>query len=509
MQLIGGGAVPLPPGAFSGNARRLTVVKRSIASSRTRVRKSVFTLGRPGDDLDWYAKAVEELKRRPLTDPTSWRYLAAVHGYPGAANDPFGTPGEKAPSKTEQRRFWNQCQHQSWFFLPWHRGYLACFEEIVAATVVKLGGEPGWALPYWNYSDPKVSQARSLPAACLDPRDESGSVNPLWLPGRKMQSASAMIPSWHTGLDALRYAPFSVATAGGHPGFGGPETGFSHFGGLNGLLEDRPHNFIHDDIGGLMGDPDTAALDPIFWLHHANIDRLWEVWTHRDRTFTDPETRAWLTESFALHDAKGKVVTFAPAQMLDTTKVRQGYRYDDISDPFVKAPALVSAPARAGLMAPSPQLVAASQPGIAITGPRTTVRVPFNQPARQSAVARFGATRPVRAYLNLENITGTGIYGSYEVYIDAPPAAGKPDAPPLLAGHLSTFGVRKASRADSPHGGAGITSVLDITSVIDELHRDRAWDGSHLDVSFVPSSPPAASAQSQPLTIGRISVYYS
>ena len=70
-----------------------------------------------------------------------------------------------------------------------------------------------------------------------------------------------------------------------------------------------------------MSDPDTAALDPIFWLHHSNIDRLWEVWTHRDPTFTDPTDAAWLTDvPFVLHDSTGAVVNFTPSQMLDTTQ---------------------------------------------------------------------------------------------------------------------------------------------------------------------------------------------
>jgi len=122
------------------------------ASSVVRTRKNVLKLGNPGDDLDWYGKAVADLQNRPVTDPTSWRYQAAVHGYlraidPNPTNVPF-------PSSADQRDFWNQCQHQTWYFLPWHRAYLACFEQIVAASVVKLGGPPGWALPYWNYSDP-------------------------------------------------------------------------------------------------------------------------------------------------------------------------------------------------------------------------------------------------------------------------------------------------------------------------------------------------------------------
>jgi hypothetical protein len=54
------------------------------------------------------------------------------------------------------------------------------------------------------------------------------------------------------------------------------------------------HDFVHDYIGGtaigynkiynqdisagLMGNVPSAAFDPIFWLHHSNIDRLWQNW---------------------------------------------------------------------------------------------------------------------------------------------------------------------------------------------------------------------------------------
>jgi tyrosinase len=483
------------------------VSSKKKKASKVRIRKSVFTLGKAGDDLDWYGKAVAELKKRPLSDSSGWRYLAAVHGYPGTAADPFATPGEKTPSNSEQQRFWNQCQHQSWYFLPWHRGYLACFEEIIAATVVKLGGPAGWALPYWNYSDSKDTDARKLPSAFL----AGAAANPLFTPGRKMATKTAELPIGHISLSALLYSPFSMATMGAHPGFGGPMTGFSHFGGTNGLLESLPHNVIHDNVGGLMSDPNTAALDPIFWLHHSNIDRLWEVWTHRDPKFTTPKVSAWLKEKFELHDASGKVVTFTPAQMLDTTKVRHGYRYDDISDPFAKPTVAAPSAPEPRVTVLAPQLVGASQPNIAVSGARTTAEVPFNQPARQAAMSRFAVKRPVKAYLNIENVTGSGIHGTYDVYIDVP-HSGKPATDtPLLAGHLSTFGVREASRSDSPHGGSGITSVLDISSIVEQLHRERGWNGSQLDVSFVPSGP--SDAERAPpqatLRIGRISVYYA
>jgi tyrosinase len=52
-------------------------------------------------------------------------------------------------------RPWNQCQHQSWYFPPWHRGYLLALEAQIRADVIHLGGPPTWALPYWNYLGPR------------------------------------------------------------------------------------------------------------------------------------------------------------------------------------------------------------------------------------------------------------------------------------------------------------------------------------------------------------------
>jgi hypothetical protein len=47
---------------------------------------------------------------------------------------------------------------------------------------------------------------------------------------------------------------------------------------------ETPHNSLHDIIGGMNGNManiDIAAFDPIFWLHHCNMDRHYYTWTHR------------------------------------------------------------------------------------------------------------------------------------------------------------------------------------------------------------------------------------
>jgi tyrosinase len=38
------------------------------------------------------------------------------------------------------------------------------------------------------------------------------------------------------------------------------------------------HNSGHVWVGGSMGMIPTAPCDPIFWMHHAEIDRIWAQW---------------------------------------------------------------------------------------------------------------------------------------------------------------------------------------------------------------------------------------
>ena len=61
----------------------------------------------------------------------------------------------------------------------------------------------------------------------------------------------------------------------------------------------------------------------------------------------------------------------------------------------------------------APDLVGASEAPVALPGRRTTTRVMLHQPARHAVLARVAGKRPVNAYLNLENITGSGLHGTY------------------------------------------------------------------------------------------------
>jgi tyrosinase len=60
---------------------------------------------------------------------------------------------------------------------------------------------------------------------------------------------------------------------------------------------------VHVSIGGWMGSVPTAAQDPIFYLHHANIDRLWNAWLKQGGGRSNPLTdNAWKTTKFLFFD---------------------------------------------------------------------------------------------------------------------------------------------------------------------------------------------------------------
>jgi tyrosinase len=438
-----------------------------------RIRKSVWSLPQGDPAIVWYRKAVAAALAKPRTDPTSWIYMAFVHGVP---------PNQPKPPPT--KGFWDQCQHQSWFFVSWHRGYVTAFEAAIAKTIVDLGGPADWALPYWNYSEDLASNpnARLMPPDFFE-QTIDGQPNALWSQRADVSNGDFGLDDSVVSLHALTFQKFSGSAPGAPTGFGGPVTGFHTGGGASGGLENVPHNIIHGQIGGdsgYMASPDTAALDPIFWLHHCNIDRLWEVWRNQGSAFKNPSTANWLTGvTFNMHDGTGKPFTYVSADMLDTTKVLHGYRYDSV--PVAGAAALEAM--EVSMVVPddrgAPELAGASKGPVALEGNLTQIEVPLVEKMRTRSFLESTMPTPQHVYLSLENITGVGMPGDYKVFLEMP-GAGEPE----LAGILTTFGLERASDPDRDHGGSGLNHVFDITALASKL---GLTDGtvSQLKVNFV------------------------
>jgi tyrosinase len=488
-----------------------------------RVREDVWTLSASKTwhpTLHWYAKGVQALQALNGTtgaDPRCWRHLAETHGS-------FSSPASR-PSGAR----WKQCEHFSWHFLPWHRAYLHHFEKIMWETIVGLGGPTNWALPFWNYSDTSRADVRSLPPAFRTDRLEDGSPNPLLVPGRgpKINDGARISPTDVDTTTMFARTSFSAPGPGLGSGFGGtPAPVGSHRGAAGsqgGALEETPHGNVHVAVGGPNDNPglmtlfETAALDPIFWLHHANIDRLWEAWRRRRSGNTNPTATAWLNATWVF-GAGTTTTTITTRELLDPRQAPLGYRYSDmpvIATPEAEFEGFEEAPeAELQDEGRPPELVGASSEAVPL-GPRsTTTRIALGAPAGPAAAIlreTGGVPSGVTVYLRLENITATVIHTSgVVVYVNIPPGGRPADFPDRKAGVVSMFGVIETSRTDDQHTGSGRGATFDITRIARALGAARQWDPAKLDVTFVPI--PDATGQvgaAGDVKVGRVSVFYA
>ena len=268
------------------------------------VRRNINKLN--AQEIEDLRAGIRLMQSRPDDDPASWIYQANIHS--------------------------KDCQHGTWFFLSWHRMYLYHMEKILREAVREATKDPerDFALPYWNYSD---SNARMLPEQYRQPADES---NVLFVSDRSelMNSGGRLLPS-AVDLEALtRFTKFS--SEGSSQSFGGRRVNLPlHNRTPHSPFEGTPHDTVHGLIGGWMGSFLRAARDPVFWLHHANIDRLWERWLSlgdgRANPSDDGQGNPWLEQEFEFFDVEtDELVKMTGAELLDTAK-QLGYKYDSLT----------------------------------------------------------------------------------------------------------------------------------------------------------------------------------
>ena len=262
------------------------------------VRKEVSGLEANDPDLNALKKAVEELKAMDQKQATSWLSQANIHG---------PMLGESGP-----------CRHSTWFFLPWHRAYLHYFEEIVR----EVSRYRDFAPPYWDW----VKNPR-MPAAFFDPPLN----NPTRVGQPKSGRKATLTPdrTFSNSVFKTLIGPSVIEKMLNEPNFelfGGANPRHPD-GGAGASIEAAPHNYIHKWVGGDMS-TSGSPYDPIFWLHHCNVDRLWTEWMRRHPTGT-PGDGTFLSERFDdFFDARGRPVVTTVADLLDTQRL--GYRYEGI-----------------------------------------------------------------------------------------------------------------------------------------------------------------------------------
>jgi len=232
-----------------------------------------------------FAEAMRRIQA--ISDNRGFDIIAGVHGAP----------------------FWYCWHHQfsrrsdsrAQLFLPWHRAYLHYLD-----LALNDFAEGGVAQPWWDWSDlPEVPDSYAVHE--IDGQDSplrryrmnidlpTGDIRrftrrrPGQNPFARLPSAAAV----QAALDDDDWSSFSDA------------------------VQDM-HDSVHGWVGGDMGDTTTAAYDPVFYAHHAMVDRIWYLWQVRHGINTVPtELLDTVLDPFAM----------TVRDVLDTRAL--GYEYAD------------------------------------------------------------------------------------------------------------------------------------------------------------------------------------
>jgi tyrosinase len=168
-------------------------------------------------------------------------------------------------------------EHSGPHFLPWHRSYLLDLERQLQAI------DPSVAMHYWRFDEPAPNVfSRSFMG---ETRRSPGTASFVVLdPGNPLV---AWVTDSVPGI--LRSASFNTLTqaAPGVAGFAllnqaqtlALGTAYAAFSGM----ECTPHGAAHVSFNGWVSSIPTAPKDPLFFMVHANVDRLWALWQWLNR----------------------------------------------------------------------------------------------------------------------------------------------------------------------------------------------------------------------------------
>jgi hypothetical protein len=345
------------------------------------VRRDAASLAYSPNALAGLEAAIGEMQRRSERDPRDpkgWRANIDAHHAvcAAAANDDDAQV------------------HGCWWFLPWHRAFLAVTEWKLRA----ISGDPSLALPYWNWSsDRTIPAAFALPTSPLARAARytpDRPLTPVEVDHLLHDGDMARLGVAALGARAFQaWAPEQIPRTFG--GIAKPNPRQWH--GRN-RLEGIPHTAVHNYIGGeatngSLGDMtqlSTAANDPLFYAHHANLDRLWENWRSDPlRRSGEPSVGAFLEERFPFPWLDGTVTTITVADTLDTRRL--GYTYDRI-DVFRDGPPAIAT--RAGIYPRTPlALETVSLPRHTRPGERV-LRIAGVQPGDRPFSVEIALARP-------------------------------------------------------------------------------------------------------------------
>ncbi|KAL7594124.1 hypothetical protein Lser_V15G35015 [Lactuca serriola] len=276
-----------------------------------------------------YKAAIQAMRDLPDEHPHSFVAQAKIHC--AYCNGGYTQIASGFPDKELQI-------HNSWLFFPFHRWYLYFYERILG----KLIDDPTFALPYWNWDHPN---GMTFPAFLEDDSAFDAYRNRKHLP-------PALVDLNYSGSDrhatcirqitsnmTLMYKQM-ISNAGDTTSFFGSEYRAGNDAYRNGdpsvgSIEAGCHTAVHRWMGdpGMpnnedMGNFYSAGYDPAFYIHHANVDRMWKLWKDMGiKGHSEPTHLDWRNASYVFYDENQQLVRVYNKDCVSLEKLKYEYEY--------------------------------------------------------------------------------------------------------------------------------------------------------------------------------------
>ena len=282
------------------------------------MRRDIASFPQNDPQLAKFEAAIKEMQDRSARnpdDPKGWLVNANSH------NDFCAVPAQDGPDQI----------HFCYWFLAWHRAYITVTER----KIREIAGDQTLAYPYWNWSsDRRIPQAFGKAGTPLAHAVRFTPNRPLRDGEVDYNPNDPVLKRLVVG--ALGATFFEAQT---------PDDIGDSFGGIarpnsanaydNNRIEGTPHGPIHVYVGGTRGntvgdmtDFATAGRDPIFFAHHGNLDRLWEIWRRVPaHKATEPTSDDFLKHPFTFTWLDGTAIQVLAGDTLDAGNL--GFTYDN------------------------------------------------------------------------------------------------------------------------------------------------------------------------------------
>ncbi|KAL7582647.1 hypothetical protein Lser_V15G45500 [Lactuca serriola] len=293
------------------------------------------------DYIAKYQQAIQAMKDLPEDHPHSWKQQGKIH----CAYCNGGYNQEQSGYPNLQLQI-----HNSWLFFPFHRWYLYFYEKILG----KLINDPTFALPYWNWDNPTgmvipaMFEQNSKTNSLFDPLRDAKHLPPsiFDVEYAGADTGATCIDQIAINLSSM-YRQMVTNSTDTKRFFGGEFVAgndplASEFN-VAGSVEAGVHTAAHRWVGNSrmansedMGNFYSAGYDPLFYVHHANVDRMWQIWKDIDKkTHKDPTSGDWLNASYVFYDENENLVRVYNRDCVDIN--RMGYDYERSAIPWIRS----------------------------------------------------------------------------------------------------------------------------------------------------------------------------